>query len=318
MMARVHPGKSATTTAASRNRAASRAGFTLVEMVIVVAIVVILVSLVAPAASTLWANRKLADVQNTIRGLLMTTRAKAMETVAVDRGLFFFIDEHNVQRIVPIVQDPDQMDDLAWQNIFKVTTDQTHALPAPIRVVPRYIVEDPDNPNLEEWQTFEDQELEYDGYSDPPTDGNKAQLHRNYFTIVFSTDGQLVRDQDVLIYDEDADEDEIGDRTGLRVSPDIKTSSTRDYYGRDDTPLPIDPTGSARVFENLVIDYEEPEQPAVNFPPVDGLLVYDDSLFSGLSTAAQKREYLLKKGQPMYINRLTGGVIRGPTGENLE
>src|SRR3989337_712491 len=79
--------------------------FTLVEMVIVVAVVLLLLGIVLPAASTLWKERRIAEAQNTISGMLMTARAKAMENDFGDSGLFFYLDDAGVQRIASITQD---------------------------------------------------------------------------------------------------------------------------------------------------------------------------------------------------------------------
>ena len=54
---------------------------------------------------------------------------------------------------------------------------------------------------------------------------------------------------------------------------------------------------------------------AINFPSVDGLLVYDNSVFRSLDLAEDKRDYLLESAQPFYVNRYTGAIIRGPRGE---
>ena len=54
---------------------------------------------------------------------------------------------------------------------------------------------------------------------------------------------------------------------------------------------------------------------AISFPSVDGLLVYDDSLFNEFDVDRDKRDFLLRTSQPMYVNRLTGSVVRGPVGE---
>ena len=77
--------------------------FTLVEMIVVVAIILVILGIALPALTTLWDERKVSEAQNTIQGLLMTTRAKALQAVSgVDSGIFFFIDAEGVQRIVSI------------------------------------------------------------------------------------------------------------------------------------------------------------------------------------------------------------------------
>jgi hypothetical protein len=56
---------------------------------------------------------------------------------------------------------------------------------------------------------------------------------------------------------------------------------------------------------------------ALNFPSVDGLLLYDDSVFNEFTDEEEKREFLLSTGAPLYVNRMTGSLIRGPAGENV-
>ncbi len=90
---------------ASGNGQSAVRGFTLVEMVIVVAVILLILGIVLPAASTLWKQRRISEAQNTISGMLMTARAKAMESDFGDSGLFFFLDDAGVQRIAAIAQD---------------------------------------------------------------------------------------------------------------------------------------------------------------------------------------------------------------------
>ena len=79
------------------------------------------------------------------------------------------------------------------------------------------------------------------------------------------------------------------------------------------SPEPIDPINGVSI-PFLVNDQENP-MTAVNFPSVDGLLVYDDSLLRDAEAAVDKREVLLRTGVPVYINRLTGAIVEGPVGE---
>ena len=66
----------------------------------------------------------------------------------------------------------------------------------------------------------------------------------------------------------------------------------------------------------LVVDNTNANKPvAINFPSVDGLLVYDDSLFNEFDVDKDKRDFLFRTSQPIYVNRLTGSVVRGPVGE---
>ena len=179
--------------------------FTLIEMVVVITIILIIVGLVLPAASTLWGERKLAQTVNAVQGLLMTSRADATATDGVESGFLSFVDDDGTQHLVAIEQSRENIANLAWQNVFVISDDPDQLLPAPMRVVPRYVVEEPGAPPDPE--TFSGLELANNDFRDKPDDVDEPQRHRNFFTVVFTTDGHLLVNRDVLIYDVDADRD---------------------------------------------------------------------------------------------------------------
>ncbi|MBU0717963.1 MAG: type II secretion system GspH family protein [Planctomycetes bacterium] len=298
-------------------------GFTLVEMIVVITIIAVLVAVVLPGVNTMWEGRKLADSETAVRGLLMTARAKALRPSGMDSGLFFFIDNRNRQRIVPIEQNPEHAGDVAWENVFRVTADREYSLPPPIRVVPRYAVNDGDN---DDPRILGEDELANNVLGETVADSNNVQSHRNFFSMVFSSDGHLQVWRDVLIKDDDIDENGIGDITGLDVggpNENEPEATVIRYYLQDEDNAAArmdrlaisDATAQAIPF--LVNDSMEEPENAFNFPSVDGLLVYDDSVFNSLTVAEEKRHFLLESAQPFYINRNTGAVIRGPRGENV-
>jgi len=194
-----------------------------------------------------------------------------------------------------------------------------------MRVVPRYAVEDPNDPK---WTgvdsakvkaaTFSDQELANNDFTTLPTGGDQAQRHRNFFSMIYSSGGQLRVWRDVLIHDSVGDwkNNPNGDVTGLIVggagTPPAQVSK---YYDQANVAQNIDPKVVEKI-DSLVTDAGNRDV-AFNFPSVDGLLVYDESLFSNAGTAEQKREYLLNAAQPFYVHRLTGAVVRGPVGETV-
>ena len=313
-------------TASTTPRGAPRrvAGFTLIEMIVVVAIVVVLIALILPAASTMWEERKSADAEMMIQGMLMTARAKALQASGVESGVFFFVDDRGTQHIVPIQQGPGKRDlenvgNPAWESVFRVVPGRTYSLPAPMRVVPRYVIEeDPDDEKA--GRVFSEEELAHDDFKTPPSpEGNPAQRHRNFFTMVFSNDGELLVWRDALILDAAQDPNEMGDATGLAVAP---SEGVAEYHVQGDanTEAPIDPRAALRAEPDaipfLVVDAMNMDV-ALNFPSVDGLLVYNDALFRSVDLAAQQRDFLLRTARPFYVNRNTGAVIRGPSGENV-
>ncbi|MCH9001655.1 MAG: prepilin-type N-terminal cleavage/methylation domain-containing protein [Planctomycetes bacterium] len=301
-------------------------GFTLIELVVVMAIVLVLAGLVLPAASSMWEQRKLASAHTIIQGMLQTARSRAMRAGAVESGLFFFLGRDGVQRIASIQQDAVHSGDIAWENVFRITQDRLYTLPAPMRAVPRYVVDTNPVPQL----VFSEEELarKYDDFENLDAATNNAQRHRNFFTMVFSSEGQLLVRRDVLILDEDKDGKGVkpvrGDISGLKVGYDWNAGPDGEaivasFFAQNDTIVPTKPTppatGAAKlpflIFDELAGDV------AINFPSVDGLLVYDNSIFRSLDLAADKRNYLLESAQPFYVNRYTGAIIRGPLGENV-
>jgi hypothetical protein len=230
-----------------------------------------------------------------------------MRADGVESGLFAFLDESGAQHLVSIQRPREHLADPIWQNVFTITGERDHVLPPPMRVAPRYAVDDSEGiPEDQSWRIFSNVELANDALYAPPEDN--TQRHRNYFTIVFSTDGHLIPNRDVLILDEDADEDGQGDRTGLRVGGPPENPTVTQYFARDnDGPLPIDPDSTDPSIPYLVID---PGDVAINFPSVRGVLVYDDIAFHELLTE-EKQSFLLREATPLYLSRWTGAVVRG-------
>jgi prepilin-type N-terminal cleavage/methylation domain-containing protein len=296
-----------------------RAAFTLVEMIVVVAIILVVLGITLPALTSLWDERKLAEAQNVVQGLLMTTHARAMQDEA---GLFFFVDDTGMQRIVPLERvEPEDLGEasvLADQliQVFEITPGRDYALPVPMRAVPRYVVDEEDSER--EWEGFDAVELANNSFANPPNEANVAQTHRNYFAMLYSG-GELVDLRDVLIQDADENQDGIGDITGLRVGKDADDPEVKEYWSYDaddEERKSLDSEGRNRTVPRLITDEDDV---AINFRSVDGLLVYDDSLFNeaGAGASAQKRDFLLRTAQPFYVNRFTGVVIRGPAGEGV-
>lgn len=326
--------------------------FTLIEMTVVIAIIVLLAGLVVPAATQMWRDRKIADAQNLVSGMLMTARARAIQPGGAETGLLFYIDEQGAQRVVPISQDPNdpaQADpaklirgwesDARWLNVFTVVRGGGFTLPSPMRAMPLYgicgqndeqgICENPlqaGEPRAD-FQSFSDTELANNDLSAATigTGFNTAQMHRNFFTLIFGSDGEMMVGRDVIIrdvFDEAEATDEEGEGTITKIHVKAPSSGITDYYGfADGNPKEPLAGSGATYFDGSDVQDRPPNWLAVdgngvalNFPSVDGLLVYDDSLFNEAGEAEARRDYLKNYGMPFYINRITGAVIRGPVG----
>ncbi len=310
----------------------TRLGFTLVEMMVVIAIILLILGFALPAASTMWEQRKLIDAQNTVQGMLTTARAKAIQGSGSETGLFFYIDQRGNHRIAPIRQ-VDASDLIArgilppgtsaadytrvLTDVFEITQDRSYFLTSPIRVVPRYMVKNNNNsPALSNFGLFSNAELASNQFYTPTAGFDPSQRHRNFFTMIFSTRGHLLVERNVLILDLDEDQNNLGDLTDLRVGYDhaIESANVFKFYPQNSaTAVPIGVGQEAAPFL-LVDDIESPI--AINFPSVDGLMVYDDVGFNDAGDEQEKREMLSRTAQPMYVNRWTGNVILGPLGEN--
>ncbi len=333
----------------ARTPAAVGPAFTLIEMVVVVAIIVIIIAISLPAISTMWDKQKIADADNKIQGLLMTTRSRAVAGDQGEQGLLVYLDDKGAQRMVPIAQAKVPDDPpcaaptlnelqacrdayrLAYLDVFAVQDAQQVVLPTPLRVVPRYVVIPDATRTADQVLTFSDAELANPTWNALAPGNNQAQRHRNYFAMVFSTDGQLLDRRNVLIQDIDDDGDGRGDLAGLPSSYDHQSDMAQvtQYYDKsDDQAKPLDPTGNASIvaIPYLVVEATDTTDPpntattpqkttAINFPAVDGLLLYDDAQFREIEDPADKRKFLLGNARPIYVNRITGAIIRGPVGE---
>lgn len=319
-----------------------RPSFTLVEMLLVVAIIALLLTMAVPGFTRTWEERKQSQAVTLLNGLLASTRAKAVRNS--ERGLFFYISRKTgEQMIIPIVAappdgnpdsyeylvdcefppldpsdpEPDRITECVTElmtvNRFHVSEGDEYALPRPIRVVPREVLQTDGQGN----PLWPEADIAHQTYLQPDATG--WYRHPNFFTIVFGPDGRLVVGRDVIIRDIDRHTpggagDGSGDRTGLPVADPTQ------YYAQNlpsdpDKTASIGPTGSEQLHDILV----DENGVAVNFRSVDGLLVYDESVLADIPYGAGqdlKRRYLVDHARPIYVSPLTGEVLQGPMGEN--
>jgi prepilin-type N-terminal cleavage/methylation domain-containing protein len=336
-----------------------RSAFTLVEMIVVITIILIVVGISLPSVTSMWNDQKISEAENKIQGALMTTRSRSVSAAEGEHGILVFLDENNAQRIVPIARAPvpsnppcanpdavleQQCRDayrLAYLDVFVVQDARQTVLPKPLRVVPRSVVLPDASVTAEQVLTFSDQELTWNDWAvlSAGAGANQAQRHRNFFAMVFSADGQLLDRRNVLIQDIDVSggpndtPDGRGDLTGLPSSYDHQSevALVDKYFDKsDDMPKPLDSTTTVPpvgvVVPYLIVEASgqgasaKQASTAINFPTVDGVLLYDDEQFQEIAGASpsEARAFLLNTARPLYVNRNTGAIIRGPIGEGKQ
>ncbi len=300
--------------------------FTLIELIVVIAIIGILSALVVPGASSLWSQRNEAASANLIRGLLQSVRTQAIRYG--ERGLFFYVDRDGAQRIAFIEADPsfggtstrDQFDctniseptncvsEPGAANRFRVIDQQVYTVPSPFRVAPSWALypdNAPYNPNLVGvWP----QQLTNERFPIQTRGADTPLYHRNFFTIVFDSTGSLVVNRPVLIHDIDTENDGLGDRTRLDVA-DVDEWWKFSPGDAAATQPDVDPINGNPLFDIVALD----NGTGANFISVDGLVVYDDSDIEGLD-GASIRAVMERDGQSLFVSRYTGEVIFGPKG----
>ena len=285
-----------------------RCGFTLVEIMVVVAIIGAVLVMVLPGMGAMWEQRRAAEATTIVEGALATTRARALQGDI--RGLLFVVVDAQ-QRIFPIESEPlDVLDeqkqvnqgaDQAWAaDRFKLSDGKIWSLPKPYRVAPLAALD------ANVWSAVE---LNSTSYRVPPVEPMGLQRHRNAFVVLFSPQGRLMSWRAVLIHDPDegpmVNGDGLGDRTLLPVG---EVSRWQAVAGQPadvlKTPMPdiIDDNAGA----------------GVGFVGVDGLLVYDDATFVEIGEVPPqaRRDYLKRLAQPLYIARYTGRTVSGPVNES--
>lgn len=308
-----------TRTATRRDAMRGHRAFTLIELLVVVAIILLILGIVGPGVTKMWDQRLESQAEIVVSGAIRSTQMQAR--TGGERGLFFYMDgdEQKIAPIRPVRKvkgQPDTIDQLnVVADVFEVTDGMIYRVPPPFRVCPRNVVDEyslaRDPSTWNEWELNN-----RDVLTPPLATGKGNQRHCNFFSLIFGPDGRLRVGRNVLVYDREYDPVDIPpkDRTGLLARSGAMPADR--YYDATGTPQAFSELydGSPSQLKNLVADVPGGET-ALNFPCVDGVLVYDGTYYWDLPDAAARRDFLREKAIPYYVSRLTGDIVRGPVGE---
>ena len=289
---------------------ASRNSFTIIELVVVLTIIALLMTVVLPGISDMWEQRKIASAHNTLIGAINLAKMTALEK-RTESGLFFALDE-DVQRIYPIesAQDPDNRAET--QYTFKAVDGKVITMPKPMRAAPLNVFERGTGlfGMALDVATWSPNEIANDDYRDRDTTLSYLkgpQRHRNFFTLIFSSEGELIVNRDVIVQDtwEATFTSQTfptggapGPKTGLIVHDTLKMP----LYNTTDDDVPVDT-------EYAIVDSQS-NPDAVNFKSVNGVVLYNEDVLKMQGDMTLQLKYMHERTRPLFVHPITGTITR--------
>ncbi len=181
--------------------------FTLVELVVVIAVILILLGLVLPAASAIWQHSQVLNVDKRVINILRMARTRSLMLKHSSYGILVHIDPSFGSPLITYIRSKTTPDPTLgetfqdWQDVcdrYEVDTevDFNQEFLARVGFSPLGIIE---------WEIADILNEDY-----------RAGKQRNFFAIVFRR-GQREMSSPIIIYDEDADDDGFGDQLSLSV-----------------------------------------------------------------------------------------------------
>ncbi len=185
-----------------------RKSFTLVEMVVVIAIIIILSTLVLPAFVTMWNDAQVRGSYHKIENLLRVARARSLSLHHIAYGVLFYVDpiyNHQVAVYIDALTYPIAPDEV-WPDVinrFRVDTESIYLFVMDdfVRMAPFSVA-----------FGWENEDLLNDDY--------RSGKQRNFFAIIFQRGRRALLDPFIL-YDEDENKDGLGDTLKLVVGDSV-------------------------------------------------------------------------------------------------
>jgi type II secretory pathway pseudopilin PulG len=247
-------------------------------MVVVVSIVLILISIGAPAVSSMWNQTIVQNAQQQISNLLKTAKTRSALLPNIAYGVLFYVDPQSNRQFAIFIDAlpyPVELDE-TWPDVRdRFVIDVKNPYSFPMQDIVRVAQLD-----LLEWIDSESEVRRFWAQNDDYRAGNQ----RSFFAIIFQAGRQSLL-RSFVLYDEDADEDDLGDLLGLPVGDIVG-----DHGG---------------VLRSILLDENEERR---EIPTAWGFLIYDENDFKefrpdNLDLVLYLPYYLTPSGRVITLER---------------